>query len=127
MSVVIALYAAHYLFTYVSYTDNSFIRYGNISVSVLSCTFCAILMALLTTACHIVGSETQMTVFHIQKILLHRDLGKQTENELKKFCSQVIHLKLEISACGLFKLNLPFLNNFISKFFAYFIIMFQLK
>ena len=127
MSVVIVLYAALYHFTYVPYTDNSLIRYGNISVSVLSCIFCAVLMILLTTACHIVGSETQMTVFYIQKILLHRDFGKQTENELKKFCSQVIHLKIEISACGLFKLNLPLLNNFISKFFAYFIIMFQLK
>jgi hypothetical protein len=84
-------------------------------------------MALLTAVCHIVGSETEMTVFHIQKILLHRDLGKQTEDELKKFCSQVFHLKLEISACGLFKLNLPFLNNFMGKFLAYFIIMFQLN
>lgn len=127
MSVVSVLYGNLYYFVYVSYTDNSFIRYANISVSVSSCIFCVILMALLTTACHIMGNETQMTLFHIQKILLHRDLGKQTENELKEFCSEVIHLKLEISACGLFKLNLPFLNSFISKFFAYFIIMFQLN
>jgi hypothetical protein len=126
MSVVSVLYTTLYYFIYVSYTDNIFIRYANISVSVLSFIFCAILIALLTTACHIMGSETQMTLFHIQKILLHRNLGKQNENELKKFCSQVIHLKLEISACGLFTLNLPFLNSFISKFFAYFIIMFQL-
>ena len=127
MSVVSVLYATLYYFIYVSYTGNSFIRYGNISVAVSSCIFCVVLMALLTTACHIMDSETQMTVFHIQKILLHRDLGQQTENELKKFCSQVIHLKLEISPCGLFKLNLHFLNSFISKFFAYFIIMFQLN
>jgi len=127
MSVVSVLYATLYYFIYVSYTGNSFIRYSNISVAVSSCIFCVVLMTLLTTACHIMESETQMTVFHIQKILLHRDLGQQTENELKKFCSQVIHLKLEISACGLFKLNLPFLNSFISKFFAYFIIMFQLN
>jgi len=127
MSVVSVLYATLYYFIYVSYTGNSFIRYGNISVAVSSCIFCAVLMTLLTTSCHIMESETQMTVFHIQKILLHRDLGQHTENELKKFCAQVIHLKLEISACGLFKLNLPFLNSFISKFFAYFIIMFQLN
>jgi hypothetical protein len=127
MSVVSVLYATLYYFIYVSYTDNSFIRNANISVSVSLFILCIILMALLTTACHIMGSETQMTLFHIQKIFLHRDLGKQTENELKKFCSRVIHLKLEISACGLFKLNLPFLNSFTSKFFAYFIIMFQLN
>jgi hypothetical protein len=127
MCVVSVMYATLYYFIYVTYTYNSFIRYANISVSVASCISCVILMALLTTACHIMGNETQMILFHIQKILLHRDLGKQTVNELKNFCSQVINLKLEISACGFFKLNLPFLNSFISKFFAYFIIMFQLN
>jgi hypothetical protein len=127
MSVVNVLYTTLYFFIYVSYTDNNFIRYANISVSVSFCIYCGIFMAILTATCHIVGSETETTVFHIHKILLHRDLGKQTENELKKFCSQVIQLKLEISACGLFRLNLPFFNNFISKVFAYFIIMFQLK
>lgn len=127
MGVVSVLYATLYFFIYVSYTDNNFIRYANISVAVSFCIYCAILMAILTATCHIVGSETETTVFHIQKILLHRNLGKQTENELKKFCSQVIHLKLDTSACGLFKLNLPFLNNFINTVFAYFIIMFQLK
>lgn len=127
MSVVSVLYATLYYFIYIPYTDNSFIRYGNVSVSVLSCIFCVILMALLTTACLVMGNETHMTVFRIQKILLHRDLGQETKNELKKFCSQVIHLKLEFSVCGLWKLNLPFFNSFISKFFAYFIIMFQLN
>lgn len=127
MSVVSVLYATLYFFVYISYTDNSFIRYGSISVDVSFCIYCGILMAMLTTTCHIVGSETEKTIFLVQKILLYPDLGKQTENEFKKFCSQLIHLKLEISACGLFELNLSFFNNFTNKFFAYFIIMFQLK
>lgn len=63
----------------------------------------------------------------MKNLLLHRDIGKETKNELKTFCSQVKYLKLELTACDFFAFNLPFMNSFISMCFAYFVIMFQLK
>lgn len=126
-SIVSVLYSTIFIFTDSTYTETAFERYANASGSLSWCIYCGILMAMITTSCHLVGDETDNTMFHIQNLLLHHGTGNETEKELKIFCSQVKYLKLELTACGFFTLNLPLLKSFISVCFAYFVIMFQLK
>ncbi|KDR10656.1 hypothetical protein L798_14333 [Zootermopsis nevadensis] len=127
ITIVTVLYDALLLFFDSEHTDNLIEYYYDVFDALSLCIYSVILMAVITTSCHLISDETEDTIFHIQNLLLCRDIGKETEKELTIFCSQVKYSKLELTACDLFKLNLPFMKSFISACFAYFVIVFQLK
>jgi hypothetical protein len=127
LSIVLVLSSALFSFINSSNTDSTLERYGSFYHNLWYCIYCGILITIVTMSCHLVGKETDNIMFHIQKLLLKYDLGNKIEKELNQFCCQLNYLKLEFSACGLFTLNLRFLNTFLSMSLAYFVITFQWK
>lgn len=127
MSIVLVLSSTLLTFIYSSNTDSTFERYSNFCHSIWHCIYCGILIIIVTMSCHLVGNETENIMIQVQKLLLKQDLGNEIEKELKQFCCQLNYLKFEFSACGLFTLNLQFLNSFLSMSLAYFVITFQWK
>jgi hypothetical protein len=125
--IVTVLYSALFSFIYNSNTDNALLRHSIFFLFLLYCIYCGILIIIITTSCHLVGNETDNCMLHVQKLLLQHGLGNEIDEELKQFCCQLNYLKLKFSACGLFTLNLQFLNSFFSTSFAYFVITFQWK
>jgi hypothetical protein len=60
-TVVSVLYVTLFFFVNGTYTDNGAQGYSNISGSVSWCIYCGILMAMITTLCHLVSNETDNT------------------------------------------------------------------
>jgi hypothetical protein len=94
MSTVLVLYSILCFTIYSSYTDSILERYVNLSQSIWYYIYCGILMIIITMSCHLVGSETDNIMLHIEMLLLHHDLRNETEKELKQFCFQLNCLKL---------------------------------
>jgi len=91
------------------------------------CVYCAMLITMMALSCHLTSEEANTTMFHVQNILLHPNLGQDMIAELDKFSHQLSNMKNEITASGFFVLNLEFLYGFFGVTLAYFVIMFQLN
>jgi hypothetical protein len=110
-----------------SYNNDDFLKYTIMFDCIMWCIYCAMLMTLMTLACHLASEEPNITMFHVQNLLLSQTLRKETIEELSKFSSQLSKMKIEITACGFFVLNLQFLYGFFGVTVAYFVIMCQLN
>jgi hypothetical protein len=127
MSIVLVLSLTLDSFIYSSNTDSTLERDINFYNCIWYCIYCGILIIIVKMLCHQVGNETDNIMFHVQKLLLKHDLENEIEKQLNQFCCQLNYLKPEFSACGIFTLNLHFLNSFLSMSLAYFVITFQWK
>jgi len=93
---------------------------------VMWCVYFAMLITMMTS-CHLTSEEANITMFHVQNILLLPNLGQDTIAELDKFSHQLSNMKNEITVSGFFVLNLQFLYGFFGVTLAYTVIMFQLN
>jgi hypothetical protein len=125
-NIVVVLYTCFY-YRSTNYYNDDFSKYASTFECMMWCVYCAMLMTIMTLSCHLTSEEPNITMLHVQNLLLHQDLGEETIEELNKFSSQLSKTKIEITACGFFVLNLQFLYGFFGVTFAYFVIMFQLN
>lgn len=119
----------HSIFYYQStfYDNDDYSGLINSFESMLWCVYCAMLMTLMTLSCHLASEEPNITMSHVQNLLLYQNLGKETIEELIKFYSQLSETNIEITASGFFVLNLQLLYEFFGTTFAYFVIMVQVN
>ena len=124
--IVVVLYS---LFFHLStrYYKDELTKFVFILEHVMWCVYCAMLITMMALSCHLTSEEANTTMFHVQNILLHQNLGQDTIAELDKFSHQLSNMKNEITASGFFVLNLEFLYGFFGVTLAYFVIMFQLN
>jgi hypothetical protein len=125
-NIVVVLYSVLYDLS-TGYYNNDFIKYVYILECVTWCVYCAMLITIMMSSCHLTSEENNITMFHVQNLLLHPYLRQDTIEELDKFSYQLSSMKNEITASGFFVLNLEFLYGFFGVTFAYFVIMFQLN
>jgi hypothetical protein len=119
-----------YLFFYelsTRYYKDDLTKYVFILEYVLWCVYFAMLITIMAFSCHLTSEEANITMFHVQNILLLPNLGEDTIAELYKFSHQLSNTKSEITASGFFVLNFQFLYGFFGVTLAYFVIMFQLN
>ena len=125
-NIVVVLYSLFFYLSTRHYKDD-LNKYVFIVEYVMWCVYCAMLITIMALSCHLTSEEANTTMFHVQNILLHQNLGQDTIAELDKFSHQLSNMKNEITASGFFVLNLEFLYGFFGVTFAYFVIMFQLN
>jgi hypothetical protein len=94
---------------------------------VMWCVYFVMLITMMALSCHLTSQEANITMLHVQNILVLPYLGQDTIAELDKFSHQLSNTKYEITASGFFVLNLQFLYGFFGVTLAYFVIMFQLN
>jgi hypothetical protein len=119
-----------YIFFYyqsTGYYKDDYSKYAHVFDCIMWCVFCAMLMIIMALSCHLTMEEPNITMSHVQNLLLRQNLDDETIEELSKFSSQLSMTKIEITACGFFVLNLQFLYGFFGVTFAYFVIMFQIN
>lgn len=124
--IVAILYSLFYFLSTKYYKDD-LTKYVFILEDVMWCVYCAMMVTMIALSCHLTSEEANLTMFHVQNILLHPNLGQDTIAELDKFSHQLSNMKNEITASGFFVLNLEFLYGFFGVTLAYFVIMFQLN
>jgi hypothetical protein len=85
------------------------------------------LLTKLASSCHTAGSETDVSKFLVQKLLLDDTLQPKDAEELKMFALQLNSTTTEYSAYGFFVLDLPFLCSVIGVIISYIVIIVQIK
>jgi hypothetical protein len=111
---------------------------GDLSVSRLStyitsgylttcCILYLLIFAWMVVCCHNTTQESNKGIYFIHRISLDRDIHYSTITELDKLLRQLINLRVQFTACGLFALNPTFLCTILSVILTYILIMFQLS
>lgn len=89
--------------------------------------FASLMLLLISVACHKTSEEAAMSVSLVHSLLLYPCFSPGISTELSLFCTQLKHLKIEFSACGLFAINLPFFYSIIGVTCTYVIFLCQVK
>jgi hypothetical protein len=97
-----------------------------IIVAVLWSIFCAALMTIMAVSCSVAVNGCNRSPVIVQKIMLRDDIDMEVTKELKKMFNQFKVMKIEFSACGLYKIDLSFLCGIFGATLSYLIIMSQL-
>jgi hypothetical protein len=97
-----------------------------IIVAVLWSIFCATLMTIMAVSCSLAVNECNRSAVIVQNIMLRDDIETEITKELKKMFSQFKFMKIEFSACGMYKIDLSFLCGIFGATLSYLIIIFQL-
>jgi hypothetical protein len=91
---------------------------------------CVIFYFALTTtmavSCSLAVNECDRSHIIVQKIMLPNDIDTEIMKEFKEMFTQFKVLKIEFSACGMYRIDLPFLCGIIRATFSYVIIFSQL-
>jgi hypothetical protein len=85
------------------------------------------LLTKLASSCHTAGSETDVSKFLVQKLLLDETLQPKDIDELKMLSLQLNTSTVEYSAYGFFALNLQFLCSVSGVIISYVVIIVQIK
>jgi cytochrome bd-type quinol oxidase subunit 1 len=97
-----------------------------VSAEVLWSLFCAALVIIMAVSCSLAVSECNRSPVIVQKIMLRNDIHSEVIKELKKMFSQFKVMKIEFSACGLYKIDLSLLCGIFGVTLSYLIIFWQL-
>jgi hypothetical protein len=84
------------------------------------------LITIMAVSCSLAVHECSRSPVIVQKIMLHNDIGSEVMQELEKVLTQFKVMKIEFSACGMYKIDLSFLCGIISATISYLIIFTQL-
>jgi len=76
--------------------------------------------------CHKTTQEANKGIYFIHGISLDRDIHYSIITELEKLLSQMINMRVQFTACGLFALNPTFVCTILSVILTYILIMVQL-
>lgn len=77
--------------------------------------------------CHKTTQEANKGIYFIHRISLDRDIHYSIITELDKLLSQMINMRVQFTACGLFSLNHTFLCTVFGGIITYILIMVQLN
>jgi hypothetical protein len=84
------------------------------------------LIIIIAVSCSLAVSECENSPVLVQKIMLRNDIDSETLSELENMFTQFKVMKIEFSACGMFRIDLPFLCGVFSATISYVIIFSQL-
>jgi hypothetical protein len=98
----------------------------NIILVVLGSIFSATLLIMMAVSCSLAVYECNRSPVIMQKIMLRDDTDREVTKELKKMFSQFNVMKIEFSACGMYKRDLTFLCGIFGATLSYLIIFWQL-
>jgi hypothetical protein len=125
---VTALYYAFYVLDFDSDFSVNRLQTCMISGYLISC--CIIYMSVfawVNVCCHETTQEANKGIYIIHRISLNRDIHYSIITEIDKLLSQLINMRVQFTACGLFALNPKFLGTIISGILTYILIMVQLS
>ncbi|PNF15097.1 hypothetical protein B7P43_G15987 [Cryptotermes secundus] len=94
--------------------------------TVLWCSFSMSLMTVMTVSCSLAVNECNRSPVIVQKIMLHDDIDSEVMKELEMMFIQFKFMKIGFSACGMFRIDLPFLCGIFCATLSYLIIVSQL-
>jgi hypothetical protein len=95
-------------------------------VAILWSSFCVAQMIVMAVSCSLAVNECNRSPIIVQKIMLRDDIDREAAKELKKMFSQFKVMKIEFSACGMYRIDLPFLCGIFGATLSYLIIVLQL-
>jgi hypothetical protein len=104
--------------------DGDLVRY--MLVIVLCVIFSAALLAMMVVSCSLAVNECDRSPVIVQKIMLRNDIDTEMMEELKEMFTHFKDLKIEFSACGMYRIDLAFLCDIIGFTVSYEIIFSQL-
>jgi hypothetical protein len=88
--------------------------------------FFVALLTIMAVSCSLAVYECNRFPVIVQKIMLHNENGSEEMNELEKVFTQFKAMKIEFSACGMYKIDLAFLCGIFGAALSYLIIFTQL-
>jgi hypothetical protein len=102
--------------------------YFNLFIFIVVLWFCffVALMTIMTVSCSLVVNECDHSPIIVQKIMLRNDITSEVMEELEKMFTQFKVMKIEFSACGMYRIDSSFLCRVISATLSYVIIFSQL-
>ncbi|PNF15919.1 hypothetical protein B7P43_G07706 [Cryptotermes secundus] len=100
--------------------------YGHILIGVLWSTYHVVLVGIMAVSCSLAVNECNRSPVIVQKIMLRDDIDSEVMKELKMIFTQFKVMKIEFSACGMYRIDLSFLCDIISGIFSYLIVVSQL-
>lgn len=128
ITCVTALYYAVYALDFDSDFSVNRLPTYMISVYLISLSIlCLSIFAWMIVCCHKTTQEANKGIYFIHRISLDRDIHYSIITELDKLLSQLINMRVQFTACGLFALNATFLCTIFSGILTYILIMVQLS
>jgi hypothetical protein len=128
ITCVTALYYAFYALDFDSdFSVNRLPMYMTSSYLIWYCILHLSVFAWMIVCCHKTTQEANKGIYFIHRISLDRDIHYSVITELEKLLSQLINMKVQFTACGLFTLNPTFLCTIFSGILTYILIMVQLS
>jgi hypothetical protein len=112
--------AANYLIE-VNNTDSEL---DILPIFIISTLFLA-LMTIMAVSGSLAANECSLSPVIVQKVMLHNDIDSDVMKELEMF-TQFRVMKIEFSACGLYKMDLSFISGIIGATLSYLILLSQL-
>ena len=82
---------------------------------------------LVTASCNSACCEAVRTTTVVNKLLLIQALPSAVSAELERFSQQLLHSKLQFTACGFFSLDFAFLYGFVGGATTYIVILLQFQ
>jgi hypothetical protein len=95
-------------------------------IAIMWAVIASVFLFMISVACHETSEEAAMSVSLVHSILLDPCISSDVSKELQLFSTQITHLKIEFSVCGIFAINLPFFYSIIGVICTYVIFFCQL-
>ncbi|PNF15916.1 hypothetical protein B7P43_G07709 [Cryptotermes secundus] len=99
---------------------------GHILTASLWTTYYFSLIGFMALSCSLAVNECSRSPVIVQDIMLRGDIDSEVMKELKMMFTQFKVMKIEFSACGMYRIDLSFLCDIISGTFSYVIVVMQL-
>ncbi|PNF15921.1 hypothetical protein B7P43_G07711 [Cryptotermes secundus] len=100
--------------------------YVHILTAVLSSTYYFALIGIMALSCSLAVNECSRSPLIVQKIMLCDDIDSEVMKEMEMMFTQFKAMKIGFSACGMYRIDLPFFCGIISGTFSYVIVVMQL-
>jgi hypothetical protein len=129
--VIMCVGALHYAFYALHFDgDLSVNRLSTYMTSGYLITHCLLYLSIfawMIVCCHKTTQEANKGIYFIHRISLGRDIHYSIITELDKLLRQLINMRVQFTACGLFALNPTFLCTILSGILTYVLIIVQLS
>jgi hypothetical protein len=89
-------------------------------------TFLLAPLTIMAVSASLAANECSRSPVIVQKIMLRDDIDSEVMKELEKMFAQFKVMKIEFSACGMYKLDLSFISDIFGTTSSYVIIFSQL-
>jgi hypothetical protein len=125
---VTALYYAFYALDFDSdFSVNRLQTYMTSGYIISCCILYLSVFSWVIVCCHKTTQEANKVIYIIHRLSLNRDIHYSIITEIDKLLSQLINMRVQFTACGLFELNPKFLGTVLSGILTYILIMVQLN